>query len=109
MESFSSNAQRFLPGRGKWCSSRLKSQVRRPIAGIVIVKKAVEGDYVGVGTKIYEIADLSRVWVYLDAYESDLAWLRHANFRARNCPTTTLPTPPGRGASSGTCRAPEWR
>jgi Cu(I)/Ag(I) efflux system membrane fusion protein len=49
-----------------------------PIAGIVTGMKAVEGDYVGVGTKIYEIADLSRVWVYLDAYESDLAWIKYA-------------------------------
>ena len=49
-----------------------------PIPGIVIRKRAVEGDYVKVGTKIYEIADLSRVWVYLDAYESDLAWIRYA-------------------------------
>ncbi|GAF96407.1 unnamed protein product, partial [marine sediment metagenome] len=29
------------------------------------------------GTKIYTIADLSQVWVQLDAYESDLAWLRY--------------------------------
>ena len=49
-----------------------------PIAGIVTGMKAVEGDYVGVGTKIHEIADLSRVWVYLDAYESDLAWIKYA-------------------------------
>ncbi|MHC4550967.1 MAG: efflux RND transporter periplasmic adaptor subunit [Planctomycetota bacterium] len=49
-----------------------------PIAGIVTAKKAVEGDWVRVGTKIYEIADLSLVWVYLDAYESDLAWIKYA-------------------------------
>src|SRR5690606_18586521 len=29
-----------------------------------------------VGTPIYTIADLSRVWVHLDAYESDVQWLR---------------------------------
>lgn len=49
-----------------------------PISGIVIRKEAVEGDYVKTGQKIYSIADLSRVWVYLDAYESDLAWVRYA-------------------------------
>ena len=48
-----------------------------PIAGIVIHKNAVEGMYVQTGTRIYTIADLSRVWVKLDAYESDLAWLRY--------------------------------
>ncbi len=48
-----------------------------PIGGIVIHKNATEGMYVDTGTRIYTIADLSRVWVKLDAYESDLAWLRY--------------------------------
>ena len=47
-----------------------------PIGGIVIHKNAQEGMYVKTGTKIYTIADLSRVWIRLDAYESDLMWLR---------------------------------
>ncbi len=45
--------------------------------GIVIHKNAVEGMYVKEGTRIYTIADLSQVWVKLDAYESDLGWLRY--------------------------------
>lgn len=48
-----------------------------PMAGIVIRKKAVEGMYVKTGTPIYTIADLSRVWVKMDAYESDISWLRY--------------------------------
>lgn len=48
-----------------------------PTGGIVIHKNAVEGMYVNEGTRIYTIADLSQVWVKLDAYESDLEWLRH--------------------------------
>jgi Cu(I)/Ag(I) efflux system membrane fusion protein len=48
-----------------------------PTGGIVIHKNAVEGMYVQTGTKIYTIADLSKVWVKLDAYESDLEWLRY--------------------------------
>ncbi|HUU82541.1 MAG TPA: efflux RND transporter periplasmic adaptor subunit [Phycisphaerae bacterium] len=48
-----------------------------PIGGIVIAKHADEGTYVQTGTRIYTIADLTRVWVKLDAYESDLAWLRY--------------------------------
>ena len=48
-----------------------------PSGGIVIHKNALEGMYVEEGTRIYTIADLSRVWVLLDAYESDLAWLRY--------------------------------
>jgi Cu(I)/Ag(I) efflux system membrane fusion protein len=51
--------------------------INSPIDGIVIAKRAIEGDYVKTGTPIYEIADLSRVWVKLDAYESDLQWLRY--------------------------------
>ncbi len=48
-----------------------------PTGGIVVHKNAQEGMYVNTGTRIYTIADLSQVWVYLDAYESDLAWLRY--------------------------------
>ncbi len=48
-----------------------------PIGGIVVEKAAVEGVYVETGTRIYTIADLSVVWVRLDAYESDLPWLRY--------------------------------
>ncbi|MBZ0266951.1 efflux RND transporter periplasmic adaptor subunit, partial [bacterium] len=45
--------------------------------GVVVEKNAVEGDYVKTGAVIYRIADLSHLWVKLDAYESDLAWLRY--------------------------------
>ncbi len=48
-----------------------------PIGGIVIEKLANEGAYVKTGSKIYTIADLSTVWVNLQAYESDLPWLRY--------------------------------
>jgi Cu(I)/Ag(I) efflux system membrane fusion protein len=48
-----------------------------PISGIVIHKNALEGGYVQTGTRIYTIADLSQVWVKLDAYESDLSWIRY--------------------------------
>ncbi|MCB1163875.1 MAG: efflux RND transporter periplasmic adaptor subunit [Candidatus Krumholzibacteriia bacterium] len=48
-----------------------------PVGGIVIHKNAVEGNYVDTGTPIYTIADLSQVWVNLQAYEADLPWLRY--------------------------------
>ncbi len=48
-----------------------------PGSGIVIHKNAQEGMYVKTGTRIYTIADLSTVWIQLDAYESDLNWLRY--------------------------------
>ena len=59
--------------RGK---ARDHMTIYSPSSGIVIHKYAQEGMYVNTGTKIYTIADLSQVWVRLDAYESDLIWLR---------------------------------
>lgn len=50
--------------------------IHSPMTGVVTHKDALEGLYVERGTPIYTIADLSRIWVVLDAYESDLAWLR---------------------------------
>lgn len=51
--------------------------IRAPIGGVVVHKNALEGMYVDEGSQIYTIADLSKVWVLLHAYESDLAWLRY--------------------------------
>jgi len=51
--------------------------ITSPITGIVISKDALEGMYVNTGTRIYTIADLLVVWLVLDAYESDLRWLRY--------------------------------
>ena len=51
--------------------------VYSPIGGIVIEKFKQEGDRVNVGDRIYTVADLSTIWVMLDAYESDLPWLRY--------------------------------
>jgi Cu(I)/Ag(I) efflux system membrane fusion protein len=50
--------------------------LRAPTGGVVVEKSAFEGQYVSTGTRIYTIADLSQVWVKLDAYESDLPWIR---------------------------------
>ena len=47
-----------------------------PISGIVVHRKASEGAYVQTGTPIFTVADLSHLWILLDAYESDLTWLR---------------------------------
>lgn len=46
-------------------------------SGVVVQKHAVEGAYVMEGSKIYTVADLTHLWVNLDAYESDLAWVRY--------------------------------
>jgi len=51
--------------------------IHAPSSGLVIHRSAQEGMYVQTGTRIFTIADLSQVWVQLDAYESDLEWLRY--------------------------------
>jgi Cu(I)/Ag(I) efflux system membrane fusion protein len=48
-----------------------------PSGGVVIEKHAKPGSYVNEGDPLYTIADLSQVWVMLEAYESDLPWLRY--------------------------------
>ncbi len=48
-----------------------------PIGGVVVHRDANEGMTVQTGTRLYTIADLSQVWVYMDAYESDLPWIRY--------------------------------
>ncbi len=51
--------------------------VTAPMGGIVLERHAVEGAYVKVGAPLVSIADLSGVWVKLDAYESDLPLLHY--------------------------------
>lgn len=48
-----------------------------PTGGIVVQKNAQEGMYVQTGTRIYTLAKLDEVWVQIDAYESDLPWVRY--------------------------------
>ncbi len=50
--------------------------VSSPVGGVVVERKAMQGDYVRTGSLLYTIADLSRVWVTLQAFESDLGLLR---------------------------------
>ncbi|WP_233490888.1 efflux RND transporter periplasmic adaptor subunit [Pseudodesulfovibrio indicus] len=46
-----------------------------PQGGVVLTKDVNEGQYVKTGAPIYSIADLSTLWVMLEAYESDLPWI----------------------------------
>lgn len=63
--------------------------ITAPLGGIVVKKHVVEGAYVKTGSPVYTIADLSHVWVLLDAYESDLPWVyygQEAEFEAKAFP-----------------------
>ena len=46
-----------------------------PSSGYVIEKAVVEGAYIEAGTRVYRIADLSRVWIDAEVYEADLPYL----------------------------------
>lgn len=48
-----------------------------PASGIVTQKHINEGDYVKTGSPLFQITDHSQVWLMLDAYESDLPWIRY--------------------------------
>ncbi|MCZ6675342.1 MAG: efflux RND transporter periplasmic adaptor subunit, partial [Verrucomicrobia bacterium] len=52
--------------------------LRAPVGGVVVSKNVQEGDYIKTGEPLFTIVDLSRLWLYLDAYESDLPWLHYA-------------------------------
>jgi len=44
-------------------------------SGTVTARRVNNGDHVSVGTVLFDIADLSKVWIMFDAYESDLQFL----------------------------------
>ena len=48
-------------------------------SGIVTAKRVNTGDYVSQGAVLFDIANLSNVWVLFDAYESDLPFLKVGN------------------------------
>ncbi|OIP82925.1 MAG: efflux transporter periplasmic adaptor subunit [Porphyromonadaceae bacterium CG2_30_38_12] len=48
-------------------------------SGVVKAKRINVGDYVSQGSVLYDIANLSKVWIQFDAYESDLPFLTVGN------------------------------
>jgi membrane fusion protein, copper/silver efflux system len=50
-------------------------RIRSAYGGTLLERKVEEGDYVATGTALFYVADLSRVWIQIDAYESDLPYL----------------------------------
>jgi Cu(I)/Ag(I) efflux system membrane fusion protein len=63
--------------------------------GIVTARRVNTGDYVSQGSVLFEIADLSKVWIMFDAYESDLQFLRKGEII-----TFTLQSLPGENFSA---------
>ena len=49
------------------------------VSGVITSKKVDLGDYVNRGMPMYEIADLSSLWVLFDVYESEIPWVKVGN------------------------------
>ncbi len=47
-----------------------------PVSGYVIYKSVLEGGHVKPGETLFRIADISRVWVLADIYESDIPFVK---------------------------------
>ncbi|MFB3827953.1 MAG: efflux RND transporter periplasmic adaptor subunit [Bryobacteraceae bacterium] len=45
--------------------------VRSPVSGYILSRKITLGQWLGPGTEMYEIADLSGVWIYADLFENE--------------------------------------
>ncbi len=59
------------------------------ISGIITARRVNNGDHISEGTVLFDVADLSRVWVMFDAYESDLQFLQkgdHLEFTVQALP-----------------------
>jgi Cu(I)/Ag(I) efflux system membrane fusion protein len=66
---------------------------RSPATGIVMEKKAVQGMRFMPGEMLYQVADLSRVWVIADVFEQDLALVKNgakANIHINAYPEKTF-------------------
>lgn len=67
--------------------------IHSPAKGTVINVGAREGQYVTPQTELYFIADLSRVWVFVDVFEEELPWVRvgdEAEMQVKGVPGTVF-------------------
>ncbi len=62
-----------------------------PVSGYVIAKRAVQGNRVAPADTLYDIVDLSKVWIMADLYEIDLPFVK-----VDDPATVSLPYMPGR-------------
>jgi Cu(I)/Ag(I) efflux system membrane fusion protein len=51
-------------------------QLSSPVTGVVLQKPAVEGMRFMPGEMLFQIADLSKVWLVVDVFEQDLDWIK---------------------------------
>ncbi len=54
-------------------------EIKSTTAGFVLSRKVNVGDHISAGTVMYDIADLRKVWVMFDAYETDIAFIKNGD------------------------------
>ncbi|MEN8230971.1 MAG: efflux RND transporter periplasmic adaptor subunit, partial [Bacteroidota bacterium] len=72
---------------------QLYFDVLSPISGTVMMRHVALGDYLKEGSPLFQVTDLSRVWVMFDAYESDLPWISngdHVELRVQSLPGSSF-------------------
>jgi Cu(I)/Ag(I) efflux system membrane fusion protein len=68
--------------------------VRSPVRGYVARKSVLKGLFVTAGSEMFQLADLSTVWVLVDVYEADLARVKvgqKATFTSSSAPGRPYP------------------
>jgi len=69
--------------------------IRSPVSGFVIRRNAEEGTYIKAGTMVFQIADLSRVWVDAHIYEYELSMIEKGQQAEMTLPYLPDKTFPG--------------
>jgi Cu(I)/Ag(I) efflux system membrane fusion protein len=67
--------------------------VLSPIRGTVMMRHVAMGDYIKEGDALFQVIDLSHLWVMFEAYESDLPWIKNGDkirFSIRSIPGETF-------------------
>jgi membrane fusion protein, copper/silver efflux system len=54
----------------------IRLPIYTPLSGVVIEKMVQEGQYVNTGEVLFNIADLSKVWVEIDVFENEVPYVR---------------------------------
>lgn len=54
-------------------------EIKSNTSGIVLSKRVSQGDYVSQGAVLFDVANLTKVWVLFDAFEVDLPFLSKGN------------------------------
>ncbi len=67
--------------------------VMADVSGVVLNKRVNLGDYIQKGQSLFEVANLNKVWILFDIYESDIPWVKIGNtvsFTVQSLPGETF-------------------